>query len=153
VNYTETFAIVAKLVSIQGVMSLAASMDWEIEQVDIVGVYLNAFLEKEVYMEALFSVLPLETKDKVCHLIKALYGLKQMGCVWYRTMAKDFGKMGFIVLESDQSVFVRTTSEGRLIISVSTDDIIIAGSTKGVVEVFKRELRLKYEMTEVRELK
>jgi hypothetical protein len=50
VNYNETFAAVVKIMLIQAVLSLTAQQDWEVDQVDIVGTYLNCLLEEVVYM-------------------------------------------------------------------------------------------------------
>ena len=49
VDYFDTFAPVAKLASIQAVLSLAAAEDMELHQIDIKGAYLNGELtEREV---------------------------------------------------------------------------------------------------------
>jgi hypothetical protein len=113
-----------------------------------VGVYLHAVLEEEVFMEALPGIT-----DMVLLLLKVLYGLKQAGHVWYKTMARAFMEMGFTVLELDQSVFIRTTSDGKLIVPVSTDDMLIAGSTLKAIEVFKGELKVRFKVTDLGELK
>ena len=44
VDYFDTFAPVAKLASIQAVLSLAAAEDMELHQIDIKGAYLNGEL-------------------------------------------------------------------------------------------------------------
>jgi hypothetical protein len=51
INYNETFVAVAKIASIRAVLSLATQWDWEVDQVDVVGAYLNCILKEEVYME------------------------------------------------------------------------------------------------------
>src|ERR1700731_4557810 len=57
INYNETFAAAAKIASIRVLLALAAQHDWEIDQIDVVGAYLNAKLEDEVYMEPPHGVL------------------------------------------------------------------------------------------------
>lgn len=51
VDYRETFASVAKLNSIKVLISLAANLDWPLQQLDIKNVFLNGELEEEVYMD------------------------------------------------------------------------------------------------------
>jgi hypothetical protein len=50
VNYTETFLSVAKMPSLQVILAMDAQLDWEIYEVDVKSAYLNAKLNKEVYM-------------------------------------------------------------------------------------------------------
>jgi len=49
-EYNETFAPVVCLETIRSVMSTAALLDWEIQQMDIKGAYLNGIIKEEVYM-------------------------------------------------------------------------------------------------------
>ena len=104
-------------------------------------------------MEAPPGVLREDQAGMVCKLLKALYGLKQAGHVWYKRMAKDFEQMGFTVLKSDQSVFVRNSDAGRVVVPVSTDDMVVAGTSKVAIESFKDELRRRYNITDVGEIK
>ena len=50
IDYTETFALVAKLNTIQVLLSLAANLDWPLHQFDIKNPFLNGELEEEVFM-------------------------------------------------------------------------------------------------------
>lgn len=56
-------------------MSLTAHEDWELHQVDIVGVYLQGDLDEEIYVEVSKGV-NIEGKEGLCwRLRKSLYGL------------------------------------------------------------------------------
>ena len=50
IDYTETFAPVAKMTSIRTLLALAATDDAEIHQMDVKTVFLNRDLEEEIYM-------------------------------------------------------------------------------------------------------
>ncbi|GAA0174332.1 transmembrane signal receptor [Lithospermum erythrorhizon] len=82
VDYTQTFAPVAKLNIVRILISIATNLDWPLHQIDVKNAFLNGNLEEEVYMlpppefEKLFG-------SKVCKLEKALYGLKQSPRVWF----------------------------------------------------------------------
>ena len=51
IDYTNTFAPVACLESVQTVLGLAASMDWEIHQFDVKTALLHVNLTEEIFME------------------------------------------------------------------------------------------------------
>ena len=77
VDYTETFAPVAKLNTIRVLLSLATKLDWSFHQFDIKNVFLNGELEEEVFMTLPPGFCKEEEETKVCKLKKSLYCLKQ----------------------------------------------------------------------------
>ena len=50
-SYSDTFSPVAKLTSIRLFISLAATHDWDLHQLDIRNTFLHGDLVEEVYME------------------------------------------------------------------------------------------------------
>ncbi|GAA0160001.1 transmembrane signal receptor [Lithospermum erythrorhizon] len=50
IDFSETFAPIAKMNTIRILLSLAANLDWELHQLDIKNAFLNDDLEEEVYM-------------------------------------------------------------------------------------------------------
>ena len=50
IDYTKTFAPIAKLNIVRILLSLAANSDWPLHQLDIKNAFLNGELKKEVYM-------------------------------------------------------------------------------------------------------
>ena len=51
IDFTETFAPVAKQVTVRLLLSLAAYYDWDIDQLDVKTAFLNPKLHEEVYMQ------------------------------------------------------------------------------------------------------
>ena len=51
VNYSDTFSPVAKMTSIQLFISLAATHNWDLHQLDIKNAFLHGDLQEEVYQE------------------------------------------------------------------------------------------------------
>jgi hypothetical protein len=153
VDYDETFAAAAKMASIRTVLAHAATLDWEIHQIDVVGAYLNAELEEEIYMEPPPGLLRPEDGDKVCLLLRGLYGLKQAGRRWQKKMTKEFVDMGFEVSKVDASVFIRKVGEETMVVPVSTDDMTLAASSLPTIEKFKVEIAARFEITDMGEIK
>jgi hypothetical protein len=51
VDYDETFTPVARYTSIRSIIAIAAEMGWRIHQMDVKTIFLNGFIEEEVYIE------------------------------------------------------------------------------------------------------
>ena len=51
VDYDEIFALVVEMTSIHTVLSIAASMDLEVQQLDVKTVFLHGNIEEEIYMQ------------------------------------------------------------------------------------------------------
>ena len=76
VNYSDTFSPVAKLTFVRLFISLVASYNWNLHQLDIRNVFLHRDLQEEVYIKQSPGFVAQGEIRKVCHLRKSLYGLK-----------------------------------------------------------------------------
>jgi hypothetical protein len=76
IDYNETFSLVAKMNSIQLVLSLVASHRWEVHQMDAKSVFLHGDLQEKIYMEQPLGYVHNDS-SLFSHLKKSLYGLKQ----------------------------------------------------------------------------
>ena len=83
IDYGERFSPVAKLTSIRFLLSLAASYDLEIEQMDVKTAFLHGDLEEEIYMSQPEHYIVKGKEYLVCKLKKSLYGLKKYPRIWY----------------------------------------------------------------------
>ena len=82
-DYSDTFSPIAKMTNIRLVISLVATYNWDIHQLDIKNVFFHGDLQEEVYMEQpLMSIAQGEIR-RVCCLRKSLYGLKQSPRAWF----------------------------------------------------------------------
>jgi Reverse transcriptase (RNA-dependent DNA polymerase) len=71
------FSPIVKMSSIRVVLSLTASLDLKIEQLDVKIAFLHGDLEEELYMEQPEDFEKKGQEHLVCKLMKSLYGLKQ----------------------------------------------------------------------------
>ena len=75
-DYSDTFSLVAKMTSIRLFISIDATYNWDLYQLDIKNVFLHDDLPEEVYMEQPPGFVAQGEIGKVCRLQKSLYGLK-----------------------------------------------------------------------------
>ncbi|WVZ74833.1 hypothetical protein U9M48_022959 [Paspalum notatum var. saurae] len=106
-DFFDTYSPVARLTTIRVLLSLAASHDLIVHQMDIKTAFLNGELEKEIYMEQPDGFVVSGQKGKVCKLLKSLYGLKQASKQWHEKFDKTLTSAGFIVNEADRCVYYR----------------------------------------------
>jgi hypothetical protein len=125
IDYAETFAPTTNMTTIRAVLSIAAHGNWEIYQIDVKSVYLNAELHDNIYMRAAPGYLKSEDLGKVLKLLQSLYGLKQAGFEWLEELLKFFLDADYTCSQVDQAVYFRRISDEHTIITVSVDDMAI----------------------------
>ncbi|TFY79108.1 hypothetical protein EWM64_g4908 [Hericium alpestre] len=150
VDFTDTFALVAKLSSIRILVVLAARFNWELHQMDVKNAYLNGDLDEEIYMKQPPGFPAPGQEHKVCALFKPIYGLKQAGRRWYKKLCAAFLGMGFTRSSVDHSVFFRHGAGSEIVlITVSVDDLTIAATSVNAITDVKDALNARFEMTDL----
>jgi len=76
-DYEETFAPIAKWITIQTLFAFATQNDWKVHQMDVKTAFLNGDLKKIVFMSQPEGFVMKGQEHKACKLVKSLYGLKQ----------------------------------------------------------------------------
>ena len=76
-DYLETFALIAKMASVWALFAIAAVEDLEIQQMNIITIFLGENLEEEIFMEQSIEFV-IENENMICLLNKSLYELKQL---------------------------------------------------------------------------
>ncbi|KAG7577529.1 Integrase catalytic core [Arabidopsis thaliana x Arabidopsis arenosa] len=148
IDYSETFAPVAKMVTIRTFLQQVASMDWEVHQMDVHNAFLHGDLDEEVYIQFPPGFRP-DDKSKVCRLRKALYGLKQAPRCWFAKLTTALKEYGFTQDISDYSLFTLERQGTRLHVLVYVDDLIITGSTLAIINEFKQYLSACFYMKDL----
>lgn len=74
IDYTDTFAPVAKMVTVRNLFSIATARNWPIHQMDVYNAFFHGDLQEEVYMRPPSGFCP-SFQGQICLLKKSLYGL------------------------------------------------------------------------------
>ena len=107
IDYSEIFPSVAKLTSIRFLLSLVASYDLTIKQMDVKTTFLHCDLEEEIYMSHPKHYIDKGKEFLVCRLKKSLYGLKQYPRMWYLNFDAFVLSIGFVRSKSDHYIYFR----------------------------------------------
>ena len=150
VDFDEIFSPVVKMSSIRVVLGLAASLDLEVEQMDVKTAFLHGDLDEEIYMEQPEGFEVKGKENYVCKLKKSLYGLKQAPRQWYRKFGSFMSQQGFKKTSSDHCVFVQKFSDGDfIIVLLYVDDMLVVGHNTCRIQKLKQELSKSFAMKDL----
>ena len=152
VDYSNTFSLVAKMTSFRLFISLAATHNWDLHQLDIKNVFLHGDLQEEVYMEQPPRFVAQGEIGKVYRLRKSLHGLKQSPRAWFGKFSQAVEKFGLQKSKSDHSIFYRNFNSS-IILLVYVDDIVITGSDFTGISSLKSFLHGQFYTKDLRMLR
>jgi len=132
-NVFDTYAPVAHWSSIRMLTVLSLQQDWITKQIDFSNAFVQAPLDKDVYVSlpALFDdVSKIDPKTLCLKLHKSLYGMKEAPKLWNDFLQKAMIKGQFTVSEEDAGVYY-----GRgMAIAVYVNDVLFFGPSEADME-------------------
>ncbi|RVW91489.1 Retrovirus-related Pol polyprotein from transposon RE1 [Vitis vinifera] len=154
IDYTETFAPVAKINTVRVLLSLAANLDWPLQQFDVKNVFLHGELSEEVYMDLPPGCMVSEKQcQKVCKLKKSLYGLKQSPRAWFGRFTKSMRAFGYRQSNSDHTLFLKKQHGKITALIVYVDDMVVTGNDPEERKALQNYLSREFEMKDLGHLK
>lgn len=129
INYTETFSLIVKSITIHVLLTLALSSGWSLRQVDINHAFLHGLLYEEVLMSQPLGMEVTGAIPLVCKLHKALYGLKQAPRAWFDRLGTFLRTLGFSNSRADSYLFFRHSGTSQCYVLIYVDDMVITGSS------------------------
>ncbi|KAK3035428.1 LOW QUALITY PROTEIN: hypothetical protein RJ639_032853, partial [Escallonia herrerae] len=151
-DFHETFAPVAKLVTVQCLLAIASIKKWELHQLDVNNAFLHGDLEEEVYMK-IPQGFSKQGENRVCRLQKSLYGLRQASRNWYHKFTQSLLVVGFIQSQSDHSLFTFACKGSFLAVLIYVDDVIVTGTDSAKISWLKHYLDTKFHIKDLGKLK
>lgn len=138
----ETYAATLAGRSFRTVMAIAARFNLELIQYDAVNAFVNATLEKEVYMR-----MPpgYRKPGHVLLLRKALYGLRESPLLWQKELTRTLREMGYSPVPHEPCCF----TQGNVLIFFYVDDIVFAyqNQDQAAADRAAEQLKGKYKIT------
>lgn len=151
IDYHEIFAPVIRMEVLRLLFAIAATLDYEIHQMDVKTAFLNGNLDEEIYMEQPEGFIEPGSEHLVCKLRKSLYGLKQAPRVWYQTLTRFMEESGFHRITKDHCVFVGTLDGRTCYVAIYVDDLLISAPLLSLVDHIKSLLKHRFQMTDLGE--
>ncbi|KAJ1704540.1 hypothetical protein LUZ63_004319 [Rhynchospora breviuscula] len=152
VDYIETFAPVAKMVSVKTFLAVAVARGWELHQMDVHNAFLHGDLNEEVYMR-LPPGFTHSQPGKVCRLRKSIYGLRQAPRMWFAKLTTALETYGFVQSKADYSQFTYHKGDAFIAILIYVDDLVVAGNNSDAIHDFKQYISEVFHMKDLGALK
>lgn len=149
VDYSETFAPVARLDTIRFLLAVSAQKSWKVFHLDVKSAFLNGVLQEEIFVEQPKGFEKQGEEHKVYLLKKALYGLKQAPRAWYSKIDAHLLSLGFVKSLSEATLYVKHKDNDILILSLYVDDLLVTGNNTRLIDKFKQEMMQVFEMTDL----
>ncbi|WVZ07206.1 hypothetical protein V8G54_020552 [Vigna mungo] len=150
VDFNEIFSPMVRMTSIRAVLSLDATLDLQVEQMDVMTTFVHGDLEEDIYMKQQNGFLVEGKEDYVCRLRKSLYGLKQAPRRWYKNFEYVMCEQGYKKTTSNHCVFVRKFYENDFIILLLyVDDMLIVGKDVSKIDRLKNQLGKSFSMKDM----
>ncbi|UYV64540.1 hypothetical protein LAZ67_3001142 [Cordylochernes scorpioides] len=145
-DYGETFSPVVKFDSIRTILSLCASLDMEMIQLDVKSAFLNGDLEEELYMEQPQGYENPDFPNHVCSLQKSIYGLKQSPRMWNKKFHEFLIKFDLKPSISDSCVYTMKCKQAYILLAIYVDDCLICSVNKQHLDDIVQYLNSNFEI-------
>ena len=134
IDFDKIFSPVVKMSSIRVVLRLVASLDLELQQLDVKIAFLHGDLKEEIYMDQPEGFKVKGKEHMVCKLKKSLYGLKQTPRQWYKKFDSFMVGHGYTRTNANHCMYVIKFSISKFVILLLyVDDVLIVGQDVSVI--------------------
>ena len=145
----EIFAGVIRSENVKLLFALICSLKWPMVVIDVKTAFLNAPLNKPVYLKIPRGA-PFDRGKQLWKLNKALYGLRKAPRAWNDDLTGNLTRSGYQRCELDWNLFVKEGSNGRptAYVAFHVDDGLLTASSNDVLRQVIGMLRENYEIKE-----
>ena len=150
VDFNETFSPTIRVDTMRTMFACAAEKGPNISLFhwDVIGAYLWADLDEEIYMKCPAGVI-LPRGMNCVRLLKALYGLRQAGRLWHQLLKKVLLDLGFHCTEEDACLFIHHGDGGKItMLGTHVDDLFGWSTEPDFMLSVKTRLDTEFELVD-----
>lgn len=152
IDYGETWAPVPSSATVRTFLAAAAHNDWELHHIDIRTAYLNAAMDREIYISQPEG-WRLGPDGWVCRVLRAIYGSRQAGRLWHDELDKGLQGEGAKVCAVDACTYRAEHPLGVVFLTVHVDDVLLASPSLEALTSIKRAIGRRYDCRDLGEAK
>jgi hypothetical protein len=140
----DTFAPVVAWSSVRLFLVLALAMDWHTTTIDFSNAFVQAKIDKPVWMHVPRGFRSTRGPNTCLELKKSIYGHSRAPRMWFEHLTANLLEMGFRQAEHDACFLYR----GDMLLVQYVDDIGAAAAKQETIDVFVDELKRRgFELT------
>ena len=109
---------VARLEAIRSLLAFAGIMDFRLFKMDVKSVFLNGYIEKEIYVDQPPGFVDFEHHNHVYMQKKALFSLKQAPISWYEKLSNFLIEQSFVRGQVYKKLFIKRLNNELLIVQI-----------------------------------
>ena len=133
-------------------LAYACAHNIKLYQMDVKSVFLNGYINEEVFVEQSPSFEDDKKPDHMYKLKKALYGLKQTPRAWYEKLRDFLLSKRFMIGKVGTILFNKKIGKALFVLQIYVDDIIFGSTNQDFCEEFGKMMANEFEMSIIGEL-
>ncbi|KAD3066803.1 hypothetical protein E3N88_34683 [Mikania micrantha] len=149
VDYNKIFSPVVNMTTIRLILSIVASDNLHLQQLDVKIAFLHGHLDEDIYTVQSEGFQISGKENMVCKLKKSLYVLKQAPRQWYLKFDNFMGRNGFKRCEMDHCCYINKFCNSYIILLLYVNDMLISGSDMKEINKLKKQMSEEFEMKDL----
>ena len=137
--------------SIRILISIIASLDYEIQKTDVKTTFLNGNLDENIYIVQSEGFIENSQEEKVCELKRSIYGLKQASRSQNKCFDQAIKIYGFDQNINESCVYKRIQNDKAVFLVLYVDDILIIMNNIKALLSTKVQLAQQFDMKDIGE--
>ena len=147
VDYSETYAPVARLPTVRLLLSIGVQFRYKMIHLDVRTAFLHGNLDEEIYMKVPEGV---RVPDGCAlRLHKSLYGLKQSQRCWNNRFDAFMTENGFTRSKADYCLYWKQDGDAVIIVVLYVDDMLICSNAEIKMNQLKVKLFNEFDMKDL----
>ncbi|KAI3690639.1 hypothetical protein L2E82_48795 [Cichorium intybus] len=151
-DYTEVYALVARLEAIRIFLAYESYMNFIIYHMDVKTTFLYGEVKGEIYVDQPLGFVNSKFPNHVYKLDKALYGLHQAPRSWYATLTEHLLHHGYTRGRIDQTLFIKRQDDDQIVVQIYLDDIIFGSTSDVLRKEFEVVMMKRFKMSSLGEM-